>query len=84
LENGFREFLSNIEGNEGKAEYLIPTLMDKLIKEEVAQITLLETHDKWFGVTYLEDKEHVTASLRALIDAGVYPECLYPNLYSKK
>jgi hypothetical protein len=79
LERGFQEFLQNIQGKEEKAEYLIPTVMDTLIKTGVAQITLLETHDKWFGVTYQEDKENVVKSLRSLIDAGVYPERLFPS-----
>ena len=38
---------------------------------------MLETNDKWFGVTYREDKENVVKSLRKLIDAGIYPEKLF-------
>ena len=38
---------------------------------------VLKSHDKWFGVTYKEDKEAVVAAVRGLIDAGVYPEKLF-------
>lgn len=77
LERGFTEFLTNLGDNRQKAEYLLPTIVDSLIKKGVAQVTMLETSDKWFGVTYQEDKPAVVAALRALIDAGVYPEKLF-------
>lgn len=77
LENGFSDFLSDITGDRLKSEYLIPTVVDSLIKDGTAQVTMLETNDKWFGVTYREDKETVVNSLRKLIDAGVYPEKLF-------
>lgn len=77
LEKGFANFLGNISGNELKSEYLIPMVVDSLIKNGTAQVTLLETKDNWFGVTYREDKENVVNSFRKLIDAGVYPEKLF-------
>lgn len=76
LEKGFADFLAD-SGNELKCEYLIPTVVDTLIKNGIAQVTMLETKDKWFGVTYREDKENVVNSFRALIAAGVYPEKLF-------
>ncbi len=77
LEKGFSNFLSDITRDGLKAEYLIPTVVDSLIKNGTAQVTMLETNDKWFGVTYREDKENVVKSLRILIDAGIYPEKLF-------
>ena len=77
LEKGFSNFLSDITRDGLKAEYLIPTVVDSLIKNGTAQVTMLETNDKWFGVTYREDKENVVKSLRKLIDAGIYPEKLF-------
>ena len=77
LEKGFSNFLSDITRDGLKAEYLIPTVVDALIKNGTAQVTMLETNDKWFGVTYREDKENVVKSLRKLIDAGIYPEKLF-------
>ena len=60
-----------------KAEYLLPKIIDKLIKSGKATVRVLETRDKWFGVTYKEDKEAVVASIRRLIADGVYKERLY-------
>ena len=77
LEKGFAEFLSGLSDTDLKAEYLIPTIVDSLIKKGIAQVTMLETKDKWFGVTYKEDKEIVMNSFKELIEAGVYPAKLF-------
>lgn len=77
LEAGFPKFLDEIKPGDIKAEYLLPKIIDKLIKSGKARVEVLETKDKWFGVTYKEDKEAVVASIRALIEAGVYKEKLF-------
>ena len=77
LEKGFREFLSSIEENSLKAEYLLPTIVGDLLADGSADVKVLRSHDKWFGVTYKEDKAAVVASVRALVDGGVYPEKLF-------
>ena len=78
LEGGFTEFLNGLEGSEAtKKEYLLPKIIDQLLAEKKAQVTLLETKDKWFGVTYKEDKPAVVASIQKLVDAGVYPKKLF-------
>lgn len=51
--------------------------MDQLIKADKASVKVLETRDKWFGVTYKEDKESVVSSFKKLIADGVYPENLW-------
>lgn len=66
------EFLENHGDNPLKAEYLLPIIMDKLIKEKKASVTVLETPDKWFGVTYAEDKDYVIESFQKLVEDGVY------------
>ena len=76
LETGFEAFLSEIPEGEVKREYL-PTIVDKLIKSGKASVKVLETKDKWFGVTYKEDKESVVAAFKKLIADGVYPENLW-------
>ena len=76
LEHGFAEFLGNL-ADPMKGEYLIPTVVDQLIRSGRANVTVLESKDKWFGVTYKEDKPLVVESFRALIDAGVYKERLF-------
>ncbi len=77
LETGFEAFLSEIPEGEVKREYLLPTIVDKLIKSGKASVKVLETKDRWFGVTYKEDKESVVAAFKKLIADGVYPENLW-------
>lgn len=76
LESGFAEFLEKLE-DKMKGEYLIPTIVDQLIQEKKANVTVLESKDKWFGVTYKEDKPSVVRSFQELIAAGVYKEKLF-------
>lgn len=78
LETGFAKFLSGIKEDDIKKEYLLPIIVDQLIKSDKAQVTLLETNDKWFGVTYKEDKDTVVESFRKLIAEGVYSNPLLP------
>jgi len=77
LESGFEEFLQNCGEDCLKAEYLLPTIVGDLLNEGKAEVTVLQSKDKWFGVTYKEDKDAVMASVRGLVDAGVYPERLF-------
>ena len=73
LESGFVEFLDNLDEKDAeKKEYLLPKIIDQLLAEKRAEVTLLETPDKWFGVTYKEDKLLVVEAIRGLIEAGVY------------
>lgn len=76
LEEGFPVFLRNMT-NELKNEYLLPTSIDEAIKKGQVSVEVLKSHDKWFGVTYKEDKDIVVKSIRALVDAGVYPEEIF-------
>lgn len=76
LEDGFVEFLKNIGDDFQKAEYLLPVIIDKLVKGNRASVTVLETPDKWFGVTYAEDKQYVADSFKKLVEDGVYPSPL--------
>lgn len=77
LEKGFPEFLAGIKEGDIKSEYLLPRIVDSLVEKGKATVKVLETPDKWFGVTYKEDKQAVVDSLRALIASGAYPEKLY-------
>lgn len=60
-----------------KAEYLIPTVVNNLIKGNNATVKVLDTTSKWFGVTYSKDRPEVVAKIKALVDAGEYPEKLF-------
>ena len=77
LEEGFREFLAHIEDNPMKKEYLLPNIVELLLNQDKATVKVYETADRWFGVTYLEDKPFVVDSIRGLIKDGVYPENLW-------
>ena len=77
LAEDFKDFLTNVEEGDLKSEYLLPNIVDKLLKEERANVKVLETQDRWFGVTYKEDKEIVQEAFRELIADGVYAEKLW-------
>lgn len=72
LEKGFEEFLTGLKATELKEEYLLPTIIGGLLKEQKVQVKVLESKDKWFGVTYKEDKESVVQAIKALVNAGEY------------
>ena len=76
IEKGFVEFLKS-EKDELKAEYYCPTAVFNMIKGGKATFKLIKTDACWCGVTYHEDKPAVMATIRALIDAGEYPEKLW-------
>ena len=81
LEEGFAEFFRvTPEDKLLKAEYLLPMFIDELIKAGKASVKVLSTADKWFGVTYKEDKPVVVESFKKLIEAGVYKEELFSDL----
>ena len=77
LAEDFKTFLSEVEEGDLKKEYLLPNIVDKLLKEGRANVKVLETQDRWFGVTYQEDKEVVIKAFKELTEAGVYPNGLY-------
>ena len=77
LKEGFPKFLDSLKEGDIKSEYLLPTIVDERIQSGKADVTVLETKDKWFGVTYQEDKEFVIQSIKALVKNGVYPEKLF-------
>ena len=75
LEEGFTEFLEGFDPDSTeKQEYLLPSIVGRLLREGKAQVKVLESPDKWFGVTYMEDKDAVIQSIKELVEAGVYPQ----------
>lgn len=77
LETGFEKFLSGLDPEDIKAEYLLPSIIDQMLKKKQVQITVLKTSDKWFGVTYKEDVPTVIADFKRLLEEGVYPAKLW-------
>lgn len=76
LEERFPAFLRNAQGNI-KAEYLLPQVIGDLLQEGNATVKVLPTADRWFGVTYAEDRESVERSLQELHNKGVYGDSLF-------
>ena len=71
LESGFVKFLAE-QGTELKSEYLLPRIVDKMIKQDGEKVKVLYTDDKWYGVTYKEDKQSVVDAIAALCAKGLY------------
>ncbi len=72
LEEDFRRFLQSLDPGDTGAEYLLPSIINDMIKSGQAEVKVLETQDKWFGVTYAADRQSVVNSFADLIAAGVY------------
>lgn len=76
LESGFKEFLDNNKEDLSKCEYLIPDVVFEEIRND-KKMVVLESFDKWLGVTYKEDKENVVSEIKKLVDNGEYPNNLW-------
>jgi len=80
LEARFRHFLRENRDNIQKAEYFLPDVVGDLIRENKARVRVLSTNERWFGVTYKQDKPRVKQAIRDLIRRGVYPENLWGDV----
>ncbi len=76
LESGFADFLDRA-GTEQKSEYLLPEVIDGMIKNGETVVNVLPTNEKWMGVTYPEDKAQVMAGIHKLVEEGRYPGNLW-------
>lgn len=75
LNNRFARFLDeNLPKNPLKCEYFLPFVVDELLKENKAEVTVLKSPDRWYGVTYKEDKPVVVEAIKGMKVAGLYPE----------
>ena len=80
LDIRFAAFLeSGLKENPMKCEYFLPFVVDELLKEGKAEVTVLESTDRWYGVTYKEDKEIVVRAIQNLKDQGLYPRKLWED-----
>ena len=78
LKARFPKFLDeNLEKNPLKCEYFLPFVVDELLSEKKATVKVLKSMDKWYGVTYKEDKPVVVAAIQKLKDEGLYPQKLW-------
>lgn len=75
LKEGFCDFLDGYQPeleNQKKQEFLLPIYIDRLLKEKKASVKMLKTDDKWFGITYQEDRDAVIRQIAELEQAGMY------------
>lgn len=81
LKAGFPDFLrKGLEENPMKCEYFLPEVVSRLLGEDRAAVSVLESRDKWYGVTYKEDKPVVVAAIQKMREDGLYPG----NLWEEK
>lgn len=78
LECRFPEFFGKgLKENPMKCEYFLPSVVSDLIEEDKADVKVLRSEDRWYGITYKEDKEAVVSAVQKLKDTGVYPQHLW-------
>ena len=78
LAEGFPKFLEEeVPSNPAKKEYLLPTIVNQLLHSGKAQLKVLSSADRWYGVPYAADKPMVVAALREKTEAGLYPDGLW-------
>ncbi len=81
LEVGFEEFFKQkVPSNPQKAEFLLPIFIGELLKDKKVSVKVVPSRDKWFGVTYKEDKPFVVESFKKLIESGAYNKDLFSDL----
>ena len=76
MEAYFEDFLRNRAGTNIKAECLLPNMVGEMVDEGRLTVSVLHSADRWFGMTYHEDRQNVADELKRLHDAGVYPPSL--------
>ncbi len=77
LEMAFPSFLDQLREDDVNSEYLLPAIIDNLIQKEKARVKVLKSDDKWYGVTYSDDRTAVMEAIKELTDEGRYKENLY-------
>ena len=78
LEGRFPAFLDKgLKENPLKCEYFLPAVVSTLIGEEKATVKVLKSADKWYGITYKEDKPGIVAAIQGMKDSGLYPQHLW-------
>lgn len=75
----FKEFLNTKRHESAKAEFYLPEVVNMLVKTGSASVKVLDTPEKWFGVTFPNDKPVAIEALKDLVEGGVYPENLWAS-----
>lgn len=78
IRNGFPAFLEEgLKNNPMKCEYFLPAVVSRLTSEGRASVTVLKSNDKWYGITYKEDKPMVVQAIQKMKEEGIYPQHLW-------
>ena len=78
IKKGFPAFLDEgIKVNPMKCEYFLPAVVSRLLAEDLATVSVLKSQDKWYGITYKEDKPVIVEALQNMKDRGIYPQNLW-------
>ena len=77
IDEGFTRFLDTLGENPEKKEYLLPNIVAELLEKNLASVKVLNTSDRWIGITYKEDIEPAQEGFRQMIESGLYPENLW-------
>ncbi|WP_338126540.1 nucleotidyltransferase family protein [Clostridium fessum] len=77
IDEGFARFLDTLGENPEKKEYLLPNIVAELLEKKLASVKVLNTPDRWIGITYKEDIEPAQEGFRQMIESGLYPENLW-------
>lgn len=78
LQKEFPAFLDDaLKTNPLKGEFFLPTVVDNMLKSDRATVRVFRSEDRWYGVTYKEDKQTVVAAIKAMTDKGIYPNNLW-------
>ncbi len=81
IKDGFPTFLDRaLAENPLKAEYFLPDVVSSLLEQGKANVQVLTSTEKWYGVTYQEDKPAVIAAINHLVDEEIYPPRLWPRV----
>lgn len=78
-EEHFIKYLEKNKDNLEKCEYVLPEMIDELIRSDKAEVTIIPTSEKWIGITYKEDLALAQEAFKKMLDDGLYPE----NIWSK-
>lgn len=77
LQSGFNNFLENNKKDLSSCEFFIPTILTKYISDNCGKIKVIDTDEKWYGITYKQDKDNVCKGIKRLVDLGFYPKQLW-------
>ena len=77
IDEGFTRFLDTLGENPEKKEYLLPNIVAELLEKNLSSVKVLNTSDRWIGITYKEDIEPAQEKFHLMIEDGTYPKELW-------